>query len=876
MRIKKTAAAALSFLIAASSLPVFDENVQVYAESDSSAEKKVYAFGDVDGDGEISSADASLVLSEYGNVSTGTGTTLNLEQVAAADIDDDSEMTANDASMILKYYSYFSTGGTLGIKEFYDEKTVVSTTLPATTTSTTKSGTTTTTGSAGTTTTSTTKSGTTTTTGSAGTTTTSTTKSGTTTTTGSAGTTTTSTTKSATTTTTTKATTTSTTSAPTTTTTTKTTTTSAPATTTTTTEVYTKVSGIRLKRTTIALEVGYGCLAEATILPTDAKDKSLTWTSSDETVASVDEVGWIIALNEGSCVITCTSNDDPSISASLTVNVTDSGKVTALRMQKSTIDINVGEGDMSAVTFLPDSAYDKRAVWSISDESVASVDSEGWVIGKKAGTCILTVSSLSNPEVTGTVKVVVHAVTTVSTDEATTTTTSTTTATTSATTTTEPFSTSTLALEGVSDIRISRTEVTLNVGDGSILTATLLPVDADNNAVTWSSSDEAVATVDKNGWVKAVADGSCVITASSVSNPAVSAQVKVTVVDRNKVTGIRLSKTSLSIRPGEWDTATVTLLPANATELKTVWTVSDDSVATVDQQGVITGKNPGTCVVTVTSISNPDVTAEIQVTVYADTTSTITSQETTSTTTTSSDISAVTTTTSPDRVSSIDLSTDSVTLMVGKGTSVTASLLPETAKNRKAIWSSSAKTVAIVNSDGYITAVGVGTCVITVKSEDNPLVKATINVTVTDTEVTTSTATTTETTSTTTETVTTPTITTAEPYILFSLATGGMTADVPLTSRGYGRFVMDFILTDESGNVTSVETPLLILPDMTSVNVMLPGTGKNVSLTVYITNLANNKRAVVGSYTLNFPEYRIKTSHESIVYALLQVDGLKY
>ena len=87
---------------------------------------------------------------------------------------------------------------------------------------------------------------------------------------------------------------------------------------------------------------------------------------------------------------------------------------------------------------------------------------------------------------------------------------------------------------------------------------------------------------------------------------------------------------------------------------------------------------------------------------------------------------------------------------------------------------------------------------------------------------------------------------------------------------------MDFILTDESGNVISVETPVLILPDMTSVNVMLPGTGKNVNLTVYITNLANNKRAVVGSYTLNFPEYRIKTSHESIVYALLQVDGLRY
>ena len=221
-----------------------------------------------------------------------------------------------------------------------------------------------------------------------------------------------------------------------------------------------------------------------------------------------------------------------------------------------------------------------------------------------------------------------------------------------------------------------------------------------------------------------------------------------------------------------------------------------------------------------------------------------------------------------------------MTIALGSGKSVTAELLPDTAKNKNTIWLSSDKSVAIVSSDGFITAVGKGTCTITVKSEDNPLVKASLTVNVTDGgEVTTSTQTTTTTqttTSTTAETTTSTTVSTAEPYILFSLTNGGMTADVPLTSRGYGRFIMDFILTDEYGVVNSVESPLLILPDMNSVTVKLPGTGRNVNLRVYITNLSNNKRAVVGEYTLNFPEYRIKTSHESIVSALWQVDGLKY
>ena len=147
-----------------------------------------------------------------------------------------------------------------------------------------------------------------------------------------------------------------------------------------------------------------------TILPYDASDKSEIWTSSDESIATVDEYGWIYGVKAGTCTVTVTSTSNPSVKAEIKVTVTDSSeyvKVTDILLSKTELTIQAGYGNISYVTMLPYDASDKSEIWTSSDESIATVDEYGWIYGVKAGTCTVTVTSRSNPDVKAEIKVTI-------------------------------------------------------------------------------------------------------------------------------------------------------------------------------------------------------------------------------------------------------------------------------------------------------------------------------------------------------------------------------------------------------------------------------------------------------------------------------------
>ena len=460
-------------------------------------------LGDVNGDAKIDANDASAILSAYASISgSAKSSNLTAAQTIAADVNMDGKTDAVDASNVLSYYAYLSTKGTLSIEDFLKasspETTTTTTTAPPVTTTAKVTFTTTTVKPPVTTTTATAPTVTTAqsvTSTAAAPVDTTTTAAAITTTTAAAPTTTTTSETTTTTTTSTTTTTTTTTSTTTTSTTTTTTTTTLTTTSTTTTTTYAdpyKVSEIKLSKTEIELNVGTGGISYVTMLPATA-DKREIWSCSDESIAVVDNEGWIVGMSEGVCTVTVTSFNNPAVKADIKVTVKDPNKVSSIRLTKTDMRLPIGGGDISYVTMLPANAYNKAEIWVSSDPRFATVSDEGWVYAVNEGSCVVTVYSKSNPAVSASINVTV----------------------------TDPSK--------VAEIKLSKYEMNLLIGTHDISYVTMLPRTATNIDEVWTSSNPAIASVDNWGNVYALSEGTCTVSVISKANPAVKADIKVTV-----------------------------------------------------------------------------------------------------------------------------------------------------------------------------------------------------------------------------------------------------------------------------------------------------------------------------------------------------------
>lgn len=146
----------------------------------------------------------------------------------------------------------------------------------------------------------------------------------------------------------------------------------------------------------------------------------------------------------------------------------------------------------------------------------------------------------------------------------------------------------------VESVELSEDELSLTKGETAQLTAAVLPENADNRTVTWTTEDKSVATVDAEGLVTAVGAGSTVIKASAGN---VSAECNVT-VSGIPVKSIKLDKTSLDLAEGQTAQLNAEVLPDNADDRTVTWSTSDDAVATVSASGLVTAVAAGNAVIT--------------------------------------------------------------------------------------------------------------------------------------------------------------------------------------------------------------------------------------------------------------------------------------
>ena len=331
------------------------------------------------------------------------------------------------------------------------------------------------------------------------------------------------------------------------------------------------VTQVTLDVKTKELVEGESFTLKATVSPDNASDKSVTWSSSDETVAKVDQNGKVTAVKARTATITVTTKDGGKTA---TCAVTVIAKVASVSLDKTEITLAEGETQTLTATISPDNAQDKSVTWSSSEEAIAKVDQNGKVTAVKAGTATITVTTTDGGK-TATCAVTVIA--------------------------------------KVASVSLDKTAITLAEGETQTLTATIAPDNATDKSVTWSSSDEAIAKVDQNGKVTAVKAGTATITVTTTDGGK-TATCAVTVIA--KVASVSLDKTSMTLTVGETQTLTATVAPDNAQDKSVTWSSSDATVATVDQDGKVTAVKAGTATITVTTTDGGK-TATCAVTVQA-------------------------------------------------------------------------------------------------------------------------------------------------------------------------------------------------------------------------------------------------------------------
>ena len=153
------------------------------------------------------------------------------------------------------------------------------------------------------------------------------------------------------------------------------------------------VAGVSLNTTSLSLTEGETQTLTATVSPSNATDKSVTWSSNNTSVATVSSTGVVTAKSVGSAIITVTTKDG---SKTATCSVTVKAKtvsVTGVSLDYTSLTMTEGETQTLTATISPSNATDKSVTWSSSNTSVATVSSAGVVTAKAAGTVTITVKT---------------------------------------------------------------------------------------------------------------------------------------------------------------------------------------------------------------------------------------------------------------------------------------------------------------------------------------------------------------------------------------------------------------------------------------------------------------------------------------------------
>lgn len=403
-----------------------------------------------------------------------------------------------------------------------------------------------------------------------------------------------------------------------------------------------QVEQIKMDFDKVTLSVGDEYRLTAVIKPDNATNKKVKWSSSNPNVVTVDDNGMIKAVSSGSATIIVQTDDGGYIDMT---NVTVLQPVSSITLSQTEMSVKKGTVFWLNATVSPDTADNKKVTWSSSDTSLATVDADGKVTTLAVGT--VTISCVS--EDNGTVAYCVVEIT-----------------------------------EPVTGLTLNTYYQEMVAGTKFVLLPTVLPIDAPNKDVTFVSSDPEVATVDGNGVITALVGGTCEIIVTTVES---NLKATCTISVKEYVESIEISGNPDRLNVGDSVTLVATVGTATASNKAVLWTSSNPNIATVDQNGKVTGHSPGNVVITATAADGGGVSDSVIIKVI-------------------------------NPVTSITFDKSKITMYVGDTVNIQATVNPANATIKDLEWYSDDESIAKVYSDGDVVGIAPGRTVVYAKSTD--------------------------------------------------------------------------------------------------------------------------------------------------------------
>ncbi|MBC1521911.1 hypothetical protein HB912_09640 [Listeria aquatica] len=397
-----------------------------------------------------------------------------------------------------------------------------------------------------------------------------------------------------------------------------------------------------------------------TILPSNATDKSLTYTSANPEIMTVDKDGNWIAKSVGKTTLIVTTKNGLMSFVQVTVKTKDV-PVENITVEPKELNQIVGDTGKLNVTISPSNATDKTLTYTSADPEIMTIDQSGNWVAKAPGKTTITVRTSNG--VTAYVQVTVKA-----------------------------------KDIPVESITVEPKELNQIVGDTGKLNVSILPSNATDKTLTYTSADPEIMTIDQSGnWV-AKAPGKTTITVRASNG--VTAYVQVTVKAKDiPVESITVEPKELNQIVGDTGKLNVSILPSNATDKTLTYTSADPEIMTIDQSGNWVAKAPGKTTITVRASNG--VTAYVQVTVKA------------------KDIPVESITVEPKELNQI----------VGDTGKLNVSILPSNATDKTLTYTSANPEIMTIDQSGNWVAKAPGKTTITVRTSNG--ITATVQVTVT-------------------------------------------------------------------------------------------------------------------------------------------------
>ena len=323
------------------------------------------------------------------------------------------------------------------------------------------------------------------------------------------------------------------------------------------------VSSVSVSPTSLTLQIRQTSQLNVTILPTNASNNAVTWASSNPSICSVSSTGLVTSLSSGSSVITVTSVDG-SISASSIVTVpVQTISVSSVTISPSTITLSVNQTYQVNPTIVPSNATNKAVVWSSSNTSIATISSSGILTARSGGTSTITVTTADgSKKATLAVTVPVN----------------------------------------VSSVSISASAIKLSVNQTYQVSPVIMPSNATNKSVTWSSSNTNITTVSSSGLVTARSSGTATITVTTVDGSKTATLAVTVSVSSVNVASVTISPSIVTLSVNDTYQVIPSIDPPNASNKMVTWKSSNANVAVVSSSGLVRALSNGTTVINATTL----------------------------------------------------------------------------------------------------------------------------------------------------------------------------------------------------------------------------------------------------------------------------------